>query len=62
MRAWRTRVADERGVEADVILTNHVLMALARANPDDLAALQATDLLGDWKFDAYGPGILKAMA
>ena len=62
LRAWRTRVARARGVDPDVVLTNQVLMALARAHPADIAALQATELLGPWKLSAYGPDILKAMA
>jgi ribonuclease D len=61
LRAWRTRVARARGVDPDVVLTNQVLMALARAHPADMDALQATGLLGPWKLDAYGRNILQAM-
>lgn len=62
LRAWRTRAARARGVDPDVVLTNHMLMALARAHPTDMDALQATELLGPWKLKTYGPDILKATA
>lgn len=62
LRHWRRRTADARGVESDVILTNAVLMALARANPADLEALTATDLLSEWKIATYGPEILRVCA
>jgi len=61
LRAWRTRVAHERGVDPDVVLTNQVLMALARVHPGDFEALKASELLGPWKLKTYGPDILKAM-
>jgi len=62
LRTWRKEVAGERGVEADVILTNQVLMALARAYPGNLEEMGSSELMGDWKLNAYGPAILKAMA
>jgi len=61
LRAWRIQVARQRGVDPDVVLTNQVLMALARAHPDNIDDLKATELLGPWKLDAYGSAILKAM-
>lgn len=61
LRGWRARQAEHRQVDADVILTNQVLMAIARANPPDLAALQDSGLLGPWKLEAYGAEILQAM-
>lgn len=61
LRAWRSRIAEQRGVDPDVILTNQVLMAIARANPADLASLQSTGLLGPWKLNAYGPEIARSL-
>lgn len=61
LRGWRTSQAERRGVDADVILTNQILMAIAKANPRDLPALQSTGLLGPWKLDAYGSEILQTM-
>ena len=62
LRAWRTRVARERGVEPDVVLTNQVLMAIARAHPADLEALADLGLLGPWKLQTYGPAILEMIS
>ncbi len=59
LRAWRSQTARERGVDADVVLTNQVLMALARAAPQNPEELAATNLLTPWKLRTYGPDILK---
>ncbi|NOX62039.1 MAG: ribonuclease D [Chloroflexi bacterium] len=59
LRSWRTRTALERGVDADVVLTNQVLKALARAAPRTMEELANTDLLTPWKLRAYGPDILE---
>ncbi len=58
LRAWRTRTAEARGVEPDVVMTNQVLMGIAKANPHDLAELEAAHLLGPWRLATYGPSIL----
>ncbi len=58
LRAWRKRTAEARGVEPDVVMTNQVLMGIARAHPRDLAELEATHLLGPWRLQTYGPTIL----
>ena len=58
LRAWRRRTAEARGVEPDVVMTNQVLMGIARAHPRDLAELEATHLLGPWRLQTYGPTIL----
>jgi len=62
LRAWRTHRAAERGVESDVVLTNDVLMAIARAapaNPEELAAL---GVMGSWKLEEYGADVLRVLA
>jgi ribonuclease D len=58
LRAWRTRRAAERGVEPDVVLTNDVLMAIARAAPSGLEELVALGVLGTWKLEEYGTDLL----
>lgn len=59
LRAWRTQAAQERGVDPDVVLTNQMLMAIARALPTSLDALATTGLLGPWKLETYGPDIVR---
>jgi ribonuclease D len=61
LRAWRKRVADERGVENDVIVGNAVLWALAKQNPRTLADLESIEGLGPWRRETYGKGILQVL-
>ena len=61
LRAWRMQRAAERGVDADVVLTNETLMALARSAPDSLQQLAALDLMGSWKLEEYGADLLQAL-
>lgn len=61
LRAWRRRLALERGVEPDVIVSNAVLSALANRMPRTEAELRALDLLGPWKLATYGPSLLTTL-
>ncbi len=65
LRHWRNNLAAERGVEPDVIISNHALMEIARRNPGSLTALTKMDVLGSWQFETYGKtllGVLKNAA
>ncbi len=62
LRAWRLARATARGVDPDVVLTNDVLMAIARAAPADLKALAVLKLVGDWKLEEYGAELVHALA
>lgn len=62
LRAWRTRRAQQRGVDADVVLTNDTLMAIARAAPATLDELASLGLMGPWKVQEYGPELLQVLA
>jgi ribonuclease D len=62
LRAWRNTKAAERGVEADVVLSNEDLRAIAlRAprSPEDLAEIAA---LGPWRQETYGSELLEVLA
>ena len=61
LRAWRTERAAERGVASDVVLTNEVLMAVARAAPASLEELADLGLLGAFKLEEYGEELIRAM-
>jgi ribonuclease D len=61
LRAWRTARADTRGVSSDIVLTNEVLMAIARADPADKDELGELGLLGPWKLEEYGADIIAAL-
>lgn len=62
LRRWRTAQAAARGVDADVVLTNQALMAIARAAPRTREELAALSVLPPSKLQAYGEDILQAIA
>jgi len=61
LRQWRNNLAAERGVEPDVIISNHTLMSIARNNPKTLDTLTQMGVLGEWQFEAYGETLLKVL-
>lgn len=61
LRAWRRRVAAQRGVDTDVVLSNATLWALAKRNPATLEDMQGIEGLGPWKRRTYGPDILTVL-
>jgi ribonuclease D len=58
---WRKERAKKRGVESDVILSRQKLWDLARANPETIAELENTAVLGPWQFQTYAQEILKIL-
>lgn len=60
LRAWRKRAAAERGVEPDVIVSNAVLMTVARRVPRALRELEGIEGLGPWRLGTYGGQIVEA--
>jgi ribonuclease D len=54
LRQWRNDRAAERGVEPDVIISNHTLMDIARINPKSLNNLTSVGILGEWQQETYG--------
>ncbi len=61
LRAWRSERAQQRGVDADIVLTNDALMAIARAAPATLDELASLGVMGSWKVEEYGPALLQAL-
>jgi ribonuclease D len=61
LRAWRGQRAAERGVEADVVLTNEALLTIARAAPSSLSVLNGLGVMGPWKLEEYGPDVLRLL-
>ena len=61
LRQWRNDLAAKRGVEPDVIISNHNLMNIARRNPKSLAALTKMGVLGNWQFENYGKTLLRVL-
>ncbi|MGH2592476.1 MAG: ribonuclease D [Anaerolineae bacterium] len=61
LREWRKRVASERGVEADVIVGNAALMALARRRVHDESDLEGIAGLGAWRRKTYGLALIETL-
>lgn len=62
LRRWRTEVAEQRGVDADIVLPNSALLAIATLKPATLDALATLPELTAWKLATYGPQILAVLA
>jgi ribonuclease D len=58
LHAWRKARAEQRGVEADVIISRNTLWQLAREMPTTLEQLSAMQGLGPWRLEAYGAELL----
>lgn len=61
LKDWRKQRAISRGVDPDVIVSNDVLSATARKNPQTMDSLVAESDLGPWKLQAYGEEILEVL-
>ncbi len=61
LRAWRKRVAAERDVDVDVVVSNAVLWALAERRPRTREELSAIEGLGPWRQRTYGEAILRVL-
>lgn len=58
LKRWRSRVAEYRGMDPSMIVTNKALFQLAEVKPRDLSELQKLQLLTDWKLRNYGEHLL----
>lgn len=62
LRTWRGQRAAAREVDADIVMTNEALLAIARAAPVDLEALAQVGVMGAWKLQEYGADLLHALS
>ena len=61
LRQWREEAAPRLGLEAGVLLPNRLIRSLAEAGPRDREALSHVEDLRQWRVEALGEGILKAL-
>lgn len=61
LRAWRKERAAARGVEADIIVPNTALRALAHAAPRTVEEVARVAELGPWRAAAYADEILRVL-
>jgi ribonuclease D len=62
LRQWRNAKAQERGVEADIVLNNQALWTIALLNPHSRQDLSRDGLLAQWQIDEYGDELLAVVA
>lgn len=58
LRNWRNHLAETRGVEPGVILSNNVLKAIAKANPQSITQLKEEAILGNWQYQTYASALI----
>lgn len=58
LRNWRNHLAETRGVEPGVILSNNVLKAIAKANPHSITQLKEEAILGNWQYQTYAAALI----
>jgi ribonuclease D len=58
LRAWRNARAEAGHVEPDIILSNHLLWAVAHRNPRQMADLGGDGLLAAWQVEEFGSELL----
>lgn len=61
LRKWRKQAAAQRGVEPDVIVSNAVLMEIAKAHPRSVDQLPTLPWFGPWRRQMYGAAIVEAL-
>ncbi|MCW5873840.1 MAG: HRDC domain-containing protein [Anaerolineales bacterium] len=61
LRVWRKNAAKEMDVESDVVLPRDIMEATARANPSTLTALEPLFASVPWRFNTWGPLVVKAL-
>ena len=59
LRQWRSKTAASRGVMPEIVLTNDVLLEIAKRQPRTLEELREIDAIGPWKPKTYGPDLLR---
>ncbi len=58
LRHWRTKTAEARGVDPDIVMANATLLEIAKQRPESISELQKLDDIGTWKAETYGKEIL----
>ena len=59
LRNWRSKTATSRGVAPEIVLTNEVLLEVAKRQPRTLEELREVEAIGPWKAKTYGPELLR---
>lgn len=61
LKRWRSRIAEHRGFDTGMIISNRALLEIAERKPENLEALAELELMTGWKLKNYGVHILKVV-
>jgi ribonuclease D len=61
LKQWRQSVADYRGMESSVILSNRVLRKILHARPTGVDDIRQMHLMTEWKVRHYGADLLRVL-
>ncbi|MEZ4734089.1 MAG: HRDC domain-containing protein [Caldilineaceae bacterium] len=61
LRHWRTKVAEKRGVQPDIVFNNSTLLTIAQLDPKSEEEIRTIPEIGPWKARTYGPAILATL-
>ena len=61
LKTWRKRVAQEMGVESDIVLPRVYLNTLAEKPPESIRELELIMADSPWRFGHYGPQIYRLL-
>ena len=61
LKAVRNRKAEEIGLPRGTLVSNAVILGIARASPDDLKGLMAVEGMRRWKAEVVGKGLLEVL-
>lgn len=62
LRQWRSQMAQERGVDPDIVFSNDILLQVVEKKPARLDDLLTIPAIGPWKAETYGPALLALVA
>jgi ribonuclease D len=62
LRAWRAKVAEQRGVTLDIVLNSATLIEIAKLNPHSVEEMEGIAGMTPWKRSAYGDEILRVLS
>jgi len=62
LNEWRTRAAETVGIEPGILLPRRLIERLAEAHPGDRRSLAGIEGLRQWRIEAFGPDLLRALA
>lgn len=61
LKTWRDRRAEALGIDSAIVCTKSQMTAIARENPNDVAALAEIEEMRNWQRKVFGEEIIRAL-